>query len=523
MIKLFIIYLSLLVSFESLEDAAISASAQEVEEGYVIRDSILRELETYSLSAERWQKEKEAYLKNVSYPWAILFLEMALSDSREMSDTAGIAYCLYNLAVDAPDHGDTLTAGAALEEIQAMSDNTTARQYYFRLRTSLNNDMVMAYQFDKAVEDLDELEKEALRCGSGECKTIVDVGRILLLSFLEKYDEAEVICEEIISMDNVDFYEKLTAYVRLYEVYLYQEKYQESIEVLDRSMAYLTNEMAGDPLSDGRLDANCFLIESNYVLAYCALEDVEHIPAHIEGMKRYYIDSFMNTNYILYHYLCYFYYSLVKDWDSAEYELDRMVAYRIVKKDENGLRNTIQMRADVKYGRGQKDSACFYYQEYLNSQQAFYDGVIEQQRTNVQNNYLVKKAESDEQHMLTMVLCLTAILLFIGVLSFLKLYFNRSVKVTQEKMLTLELEQSYKAAEMLNKDSEMLLLRVRECISEPLDKVVRNVDCLSEPGLDEDRKKQILTEVTENAWNLNAIITDFLNRARTQVGKPAFE
>ncbi len=178
---------------------------------------------------------------------------------------------------------------------------------------------------------------------------------------------------------------------------------------------------------------------------------------------------------------------------------------------------------EMEFKMGKKDSACIHYRQYLELLQNFYDTALEEQKTDVRNNYLIKKAESAEARMLTLLLCGTAILLFIGVLSSLKLYINRIVKVAQEQMLICELEESYKSAELLNKDSEMLLLRVRECIGEPLDKVVKNVDRLSEQGLDGDMKQQILSELTANAWNLSSMITDFLNKARSRNGKPALE
>jgi len=187
------------------------------------------------------------------------------------------------------------------------------------------------------------------------------------------------------------------------------------------------------------------------------------------------------------------------------------------------MRNIPCPWAEMEFKMGKKDSACIHYQQYLELLRNFYDTALEEQRMNVQNNYLIRKAESAEAHMLTLLLCVTAILLFIGVLSSLKLYFNRTGKVAHEQRLTSELEESYKSAELLNRDSEMLLLRLRECMGEPLDKVVKNVDRLSEQGLDGETKQQILSELTENAWSLNSMITDFLNRARSQVGKPALE
>lgn len=179
--------------------------------------------------------------------------------------------------------------------------------------------------------------------------------------------------------------------------------------------------------------------------------------------------------------------------------------------------------AETEFRSGKKDSACIHYQQYLDLMRDFYDTTLEKQRINVRNEYMVRKAESDEADMLTLILCATAVLLFIGVLSFLKLYFSRAKKVIQERILIRELEESYESAELLNKDSEMLLLHLREYMEEPLEKVVRNADRLSERGLDGDEKQQILSELTENAWNLNTLITDFLNRARSQVGKPALE
>jgi len=522
MMKLFIIYLSFLVSFPGYDAIEGRVSLQE-EEGSLLRDSVLRELSLYPPGMERYDKEKDAYLRHLAYPWSRMFLEMALSDAREMNDTADMAYCLYNLAVDSPNYGDTLTPAAAMKEIRAMKENQHALTYYFRLRAAVNYDMVVAFQFDKAAEDLDNMEKEADSSGVLLHRTIVDLERILLLTKLKKYDEATELCDGIVALKDVDRVEKFTAYIRLFEIYAYQDRYQEGIEVLDSLMGYLTSDSSGDSDCGALVDANYFIIESDYVLAYCALEDVANTALHIDRMRKYYVDSFMNTNFIFFHYLCYYYSILISDWDSAEKELSRMVEYRIEKGDENGLRNTVMMRSELKFKRGEKDSACFYYQQYLDAQQHFYETTLEEQKRNVRNSYIVKKSESEEQHMLTMVLCATAILLFLGVLSFLKLYFDRSVKVAQEQNLIRELEGSYKAAELLNRDSEMLLLRVRECIGEPLDRVIRNVDRLSGSGLDDEKKKQILSEITENAWNLNTIITEFLNKARTQVGKPVLE
>lgn len=179
--------------------------------------------------------------------------------------------------------------------------------------------------------------------------------------------------------------------------------------------------------------------------------------------------------------------------------------------------------AEMEFKMGKKDSACIHYMQYLESLRSFYDTALDEQRMNVRNNYLIMKAESAEAHMLTLLLCVTAILLFIGVLSSLKLFFSRKGKVAQEQLLISELEASYKSAELLNKDSEMLFLRLRECMEEPLEKVVKNVNRLSEQGLDGDTKQKIISELTENAWNLNSLITDFLNRARSRIGEPVLE
>lgn len=518
-----------LIAISALMSAAVhnvpdgSGRGAPEEEGYEIRDSILMELASCPVGKGKLDLQREAYLENHSYPWAVVFLENAVEEARWQRDTSFISYCLYNLAVDALSHGDTVTVSESLEELGSMRGSVEADEYYFRLRCVQNNSLLTAYQFDKVIADLDKLSEDAVLRGLPSCVTIVDVERILLLTFMQKYDEAIELCKDVISRQDSDFYEKFTAYIRLYEQYVYLGRYQESIEVLDGSMDYMRTEMQGESLLEATMDANHFLVESDYVLSYCALGDAENAHFHLGRLKMYYVDSFKNTNYLIYHYLCYIYHSLVREWDLAESELDRMLGYRMLKNDINGMRNDIEFRARLKYDRGQKDSACFYYRKLIMEKEQFYDSCLEEQRTNVRNDYLVKKAESDHQRVKTLVLFFRAVLLLIGIILFLVLYFKRSSSVQQEKRLTNELERSYRAAEQHNADSEHLLRRVREWISEPLDKVVGDVDRLSDQELTAEQRKVALSELTADAWNLNSTITDFLNRVRSQMAKPVIE
>ncbi len=482
-----------------------------------VGDSIISYFRSLPLDADRCLQESHAYLANIEYPWSSSILEMAIEDARAIGDTALLSYGLYYSIMAVDDKCDTSKVNPLLNELKSLFPDEEAQLNYFRSMSWVNDAYIKSMNLEAAFCQLEVMEKEAQEYGLHSGLLIAWTQRANIYMKTGRYGEAIDILNIVAEDESGSDIERLSAYLSIYNAFVMKKDYDSALRTVDDAMAFL-DKFASE--SDSSDHFNYLLLESCYAEIWCVLRNPEKLKECLGNMERYYVDSHHSTSYLEYHQLYANYYIMTGCLDGAENELEKCFSYCDAEGSDSDVRDLMVLKSEVKYLRGEKDSACAIYADYLREMESFYSLSMQRQREKVAADFYFKKGYAGREQFVNWLLRMVIGILVAGIFIFTLLLFWKSRIVMQDRNVSLELSRSYLAAEQANREREEILLKIRESISQPLGIVLHNAELINGgEQLDSETRTALHIQINENAVVLNAIISDFLNKARADAGK----
>lgn len=490
----------------------------------LVRDSIIRMLDSMPLDSLRYEATSLQFQRNIQSDWSLELADRSVADARALHLKDKVLLALHNRFRYAQYRLDLSMVWKMLADLKKACYEYKEYAVYFKSARSALALSASNGNFEDALHRTELLRQEAttLKCQLGVVYALMAEADIY--RFMEKYEKSRQTFRQVLKQEGLTDSDLLTIHGTLSSLYVVDYQYKDALRELD-SMKVVLDRLVSSSSSEKKDSWNNRLLELqlSYIRIYLMVGEADNTRLHLEEARKYYSASSYIDYACKYHELWANYYALVGRWDDCLHEIDWVLNTEVSKERPMNWLALLGKKVQYLNDAGRKEESIATFELLVSESDSINKESLSRQEEVLNENSaiqqaLMRKEQLQGWYRLIYIGVSGVAFCFLLVLVVRAWYILRNIKrarkITKEAMLIVQKEDKLK---------EAFLRNITNRINRPLSEVVHCSQLLSKGEvLQPEMMQDCSTRIRKSANNLLVLVNNILDLSRLEAGMMRF-